>query len=239
MYNFDVYEVPGEPNAILKPLSAKRQWATDLPYQHVYKCFPMTLANQMGWGISFPDDIIFEWDGNKETLPSTVKVTAGHKWVYLDRGWGTVSFKTGLVFKTDEDVSMLSYPVPNSFIDGFQIFTTLISTSFFESTWQVAGQITRSNYKIVIPAGTTVSAVMPISLSQLDNSVATKRPFEELEYQKNTGSDYHRYNSMMQKLGKTTGNYRDGVNHEGKLYGKHEVKSIKLRYDNGNLPLDE
>jgi hypothetical protein len=157
----------------------------------------------------------------------------------MDRGWGTVSFNTGLVFKTDEDVSMLSYPVPNLFVEGFQLFTTLISTSFFESPWQVAGQITRSNYKIVLPARTPVSAVMPISLGQLNDSVATKKPFEELEYNKNTGYEYHKYNAMMQKLGKTTGNYRNGVNHKGVVYGKHEVKSIKLRYDNGNLPLDE
>jgi hypothetical protein len=238
MYNFDVYELPG-PTAILEPLSAKRQWATDLPYPHAYKCFPMTLANQMGYGISFPDDIILEWDGNMNVLPSSVKVTSGHKWVNMDRGWGTVSFNTGLIFKTNEDVSMLSYPVPNLFIEGFQLFTTLISTSFFESPWQVAGQVTRSKYKIVIPARTPVSAVMPISLGQLNESVGTKKPFEELEYNKNTGHEYHKYNAMMQKIGKTTGNYRDGVNHKGVVYGKHEVKSIKLRYDNGNLPLDE
>lgn len=238
MYKFDVYEVPG-PTAILEPLPVKRQWATDLPYPHAYKCFPVTLANQMGYGISFPDDIIFEWDGNKSVLPSSVRVTAGHKWVYLDRGWGTVSFKTGLIFKTDEDVSMLSYPVPNLFVDGFQIFTTLISTSFFESPWQVAGQITRSKYKIVLPARTPVSAVMPISLGQLNDSIATKKPFEELEYMKHTGDEYHKYNTMMQKLGKTTGNYRNGENHKGEVYGKHEVRNIRLRYDNGNIPLDE
>lgn len=36
---------------------------------------------------------------------------------------------------------------------------------------------------------------------------------------------------MQQKLGTFTGNYRDGVNHKGEVYGQHEVKSIKLRYD--------
>lgn len=239
MYNFDVYEIPGQNIAILEPLPVKRQWATDLPYPHAYKCFPVTLANQMGYGISFPDDIIFEWDGNQNILPSSIKVITGHKWVYMDRGWGTVSFKTGLIFKTDEDVSMLSYPVPNLFVDGFQIFTTLISTSFFESPWQVAGQVTRSKYKIILPARTPVSAVMPISLSQLNESIGTKKPFEELGYNKHTGDEYHAYNTMMQKLGETTGLYRNGENHKNEVYGKHEVKSIKLRYTNADIPLDE
>lgn len=238
MYKFDVYET-SKNTAILEPLPAKRKWATDLPYPHVYKCFPVTLANQMGYGISFPDDIVFEWDGNTSVLPSTIKVIEGHKWVYLDRGWGTVSFKTNLIFKTDEDVSMLSYPVPNLFVEGFQIFTTLISTSFFESPWQIAGQVTRSKYKIVLPAKTPVSAVMPISLAQLNESVAIKKPYNEKDHNKNTGDEYHAYNRMMQKMGEITNNYRNAENHKGEVYGSHELKSIKLRYDNGKLPLDE
>lgn len=238
MYKFDVYET-SKNTAILEPLPAKRKWATDLPYPHVYKCFPVTLANQMGYGISFPDDIVFEWDGNTSVLPSTIKVIEGHKWVYLDRGWGTVSFKTNLIFKTDEDVSMLSYPVPNLFVEGFQIFTTLISTSFFEGPWQIAGQVTRSKYKIVLPAKTPVSAVMPISLAQLNESVAIKKPYNEKDHNKNTGDEYHAYNRMMQKMGEITNNYRNAENHKGEVYGSHELKSIKLRYDNGKLPLDE
>jgi hypothetical protein len=228
MYNFDVYELPGR-TAILEPLSAKRQWATDHPYPNVYKCFPMTLANQMGYGISFPEDIVFEWDGI-----NSVNVISGNRWVYLDRGWGTVSFLTNLIFRTEEDVSMLSYPVPNLFVDGFQTFTALISTSFFESPWPVAGQITKLNHRIVLPAKTPVAAVMPISLGQLNNSVATKKRFDGNRIDPNTGEEYHEYNKMIQKMGKTTDNYRDGVNHKGEVYGKHEVKSIKLTYDKGN-----
>lgn len=227
MYNFDVYELPGRA-AILEQLPVKRQWATDHPYPNVYKCFPMTLANQMGYGISFPDDIVFEWDGE-----GSVNVISGDRWVYLDRGWGTVSFITNLIFRTDEDVSMLSYPVPNLFVDGFHTFTTLISTSFFEGSWPVAGQITKTNQRIILPARTPVSAVMPISLGHLNNSVGTKRSFNKSRIDPNTGEEYHEYNRMIQKLGKTTDNYRDGVNHKGEVYGKHEVKSIKLIYDRG------
>jgi hypothetical protein len=228
MYNFDVYELPGR-NAILEPLSAKRQWATDHEYPHVYRCFPMTLANQMGYGISFPEDIVFEWDGE-----NPVNVISGDRWVYLDRGYGTVSFNTGLIFKTDEDVSMLSYPVPNLFVDGFNIFTTLISTSFFENPWPTAGQITKLNSRITLPAKTPVSAVMPISLSQLDNSVATKKSFNGKEVNPNAGKEYQKHMRMANYVGKVTDRYRDGVNHKGEVYGNHEVKSIKLKYNRSN-----
>lgn len=227
MYDFDVYEFPGR-TAILEPLSAKRQWATEHLYPYVYKCFPMTLANQLGYGISFPEDIVFEWDGE-----SVVNIISGNKWVYLDRGYGTVSFNTGLTFKTNQDVSMLSYPVPNLFVDGFNIFTTLISTSFFESPFPVAGQITKFNSIITLPAKTPVSAVMPISLSQLDNSVATKKSFNG-KVEPNTGKQYHDHVREMNRIGKTTDNYRNAVNHKGEVYGEHEVKSIKLKYNKKN-----
>lgn len=231
MYNFDVYEFPGHA-AILEPLSAKRQWATDHEYPYVYKCFPMTLANQLGYGISFPEDIVFEWDGKNK-----VNVISGNKWVYLDRGYGTVSFNTGLTFKTDQDVSMLAYPVPNLFVEGFNIFTTLISTSFFEPPYPVAGQITKLNLRITLPAKTPVCAVLPISLSQLDNSVATKKSFNGKKVEPNTGKEYHDYSRAMNLLGKTTDFYRNALNLKGEIYGKHEVKSIKLIYNKGNNSL--
>jgi hypothetical protein len=225
MYSFDVYEFPGRA-AILEPLSAKRQWATDHEYPYVYKCFPMTLANQLGYGISYPDDIVFEWDGKNK-----VNVISGNQWVYLDRGYGTVSFNTGLTFKTDQDVSMLIYPVPNLFVEGFNIFTTLISTSFFESPLPAAGQITKTNLRITLPAKTPVFAVMPISLSYLDNSVATKKSLTGKKVEPNTGKEYHDHSRAINQMGKTTDNYRNAVNLKGEVYGSHEVKSIKLRYD--------
>jgi hypothetical protein len=230
MYNFDVYEMPGRDAAILAPLSAKRDWATNLPYPHAYKCFPLTSANQFGWGISFPDDIMFRWNGKWDASPNNIEVFSGHKWVHFNRGWGIVSFNTNLIFKTSENLTMLGYPVPNQFIDGFQVFTSLISTSFLQGPWSLAGQITRPKEMITIKAGTPVGAIMPMPLHQINESVATKKPFADLNWDLKHLSEYNVVVEKANRSGKITNFYRDAVDHKNNKLGDHEVKSIKLWY---------
>jgi len=230
MHNFDVYEMPGN-SAILSPLSAKREWATDLPYPHAYKCFPITLANQFGWGISFPDDIMFRWNGNYNPFDNNIEVFSGHKWLSFNRGWGIVSFNTGLVFKTDENLTMLGYPVPNQFIDGFQVFTSLISTSFFQKPYQLAGQITRAKEMITIKAGTPVGAIMPVSLTDINESTATKKPFADLNMDMQELSDYSDVINKANKNNEITNFYRNATDHKNKKLGNHELRSIKLWYN--------
>jgi hypothetical protein len=229
MYNFDVYEMPGN-SATLAPLSAKREWATTLPYPHAYKCFPITLANQFGWGISFPDDIMFRWNGKMDATADNIEVFSGHKWVDFNRGWGIVSFNTGLVFKTSEDLTMLGYPVPNEFIDGFQVFTSLISTSFFQKPYQLAGQITRAKEMITIKAGTPVGAIMPMPLADINESTATKKPFAHLNMDMQSLVEYSAIVGEANRNGEITNFYRNGVDHKDTKLGNHEVKSIKLWY---------
>ena len=155
---------------ILEPLSAKREWMDNTFESHAYKCFPVSLSNQLGWGISFPEDISFIWDGISDSSPDHVKILSGQKYAYSGRANGTISFNSGLVFKTDANLSLLSMPVPNLFIDGAVPFTTIMSSSFFAGPLPVAWMITKPNEVITIKAGTPVVAILPIDLSSLNNS---------------------------------------------------------------------
>ena len=217
-----------DPSVKFEPLSGDRQWQDELPDNHAYRCFPLTLANRYGWGISFPEDISFIWNGIKSASKDNVKALSGGEWIYFDRGWGTVSFKTGLFFETDKDVTMLGYPVPNSFINDFQIFTYLISTSFYRP-WQLAGQITEPNKVITIKAGTPVGAVMPVSLAQIDNSEAVRVSTDQMQIDFKYMSEYSKEVSKKNKQGEWTNFYRNATNHFEEKIGEHEVKSIKIR----------
>ena len=135
MYQIKAYKVNNNP-ANIEPLSVKREWMDQTYDAHAYKCFPVSLTNQLGWGISFPEDISFIWDGISDSSKDHVKVLKGNKYVYTDRSNATISFKTGLMFKTDEDITLLQMPVPNSFIYGATPFTALISTSFYKEDRQ-------------------------------------------------------------------------------------------------------
>lgn len=216
--------------ANIEQLSATREWMDNSHDRHAYMCFPMALTNRLGWGISFPGDIRFVWDGIDDTTPDHVKILEGHEWASGKRGNATISFETGLVIKTEPNVTMLTMPVPNQFIAGTQCFTTLLSTSFYMPEFPVAWKITKANEEILIPAGTPVASIIPLSLATLQNDYVmevTDEPVTQ-EY----WAEVIRYGEVAQEknsVGDWSKMYRDAVKWDGTPAGAHETKSIKLK----------
>jgi hypothetical protein len=228
MTNFSVYRTRQD-SADIKQLSIKREWMDNTYDRHAYHCFPVTLTNGLGWGVSFPEDISFVWDGVFDSSPDRIKILKGEKYVFTGRGQATVSFNTGLIFLTDDDTSLLTMPVPNQFIPGASPFTTLISTSFFKGELPIAWMVTIPHLEITIPAGTPVASVMPISLSELQNKellVIDSPPVAEF-FEPMVG--YSEVASEASKSGKWAHLYRDAVTATGAPMGRHEVKAIKLK----------
>ena len=214
----------------IEQLSATRGWMDESADRHAYMCFPLTITNRLGWGISFPEDIVFIWDGIDDTTPDHVKILKGDKYASPKRCNATISFETGLIFRTDPDVSTLTMPVPNQFIAGTQCFTTLLSTSFYKPELPIAWKITEANKEITIPAGTPVAAIIPVSLTDLETKY-------EMEIDPNPPSyeyweEVSKYGEVAQeknRQGDWSKMYRDAVDYEGKKVGAHETKSIRLK----------
>jgi len=234
MFEIDVYKISPSAGEI-KQLPVKRDWMDDTDNAHAYKCFPLSLTNSLGWGISFPEDITFIWDGvSTSSEPDHVKILSGHKYAYTSRENATISFRTGLLIRTQPNVTMLSIPAPNYILDGVQPLTALISTSFFKGEFPAAWRVTRPDVEITIPAGTPVMSLIPISLSELNNSEAHIRPMYELEPNFFPGGDYSKIVKDINNSGKWTNFYRDGVDHHGNKIGEHEVKSLRFKTSDGS-----
>jgi hypothetical protein len=151
----------------IEQTNLKRDWMEDTLDGHAYKCFPVSLANTIGWSISFLDDIEFIWDGVSDTSADHVKIISDPgQLCTTQRANATISFYSGIFFETEPDVSMLQIVPPNFFVDGATPFTTVISTSIFKEAIPIAWKITRPNTVIKIPAGMPVATFIPISLSK-------------------------------------------------------------------------
>jgi hypothetical protein len=220
----------GDNVATIEQLPAKRSWMDETQGKHAYMCFPVSLTNRLGWGISFPKDISFIWDGITDTTPDHITILEGEEFVYTGRGNATISFLTGLIFRTDKDTTMLTMPVPNQFIRGAQCYTTLMSTSFYHPEMPIGWRITEPNIKITIPAGTPVAAVLPLSLGALESDyemvISSDRPTQEYwdELRK-----YGDAAEIKNGVGDWSKMYREALNYKGESIGQHETKSIKLK----------
>lgn len=230
--NFEVYKV-GMETAKISPLTIKRQWMDDTFDKHAYHCFPISLSNGLGWSISFPKKISFIWDGISDSTDTHVKVLSGNEFVSTSRANATISFNTNLVIRTPDNLSMMAMPTPNWPIDGVWPFTTIISTSFFRGIFPIAWRITRANEIITIPADTPVASIMPISLSQLNNSEAIIRNYSDLPSDFFPKEDYGQIVSDINKQGKWTDFYRNATDHLGNKLGEHEVKALRLKVVDG------
>jgi hypothetical protein len=233
MIKLNAYKIPGTPfHANITPLSAKRNWMDETAHKHAYRCFPLTLSNQVGWGLSFPEDITFMWDGVTSTYPDNVKVLQGEKYCETGRGHSTINFKTNLRFVTDKNYSLLSFPVPNHFVDGATAITSILSTSFFEGPLPVAWKITRPFTPITIKANDPIIAIMPISLSELNNSTVNLDQESNAPVIKRdiplTLEGAMEAAEKARIEGRWTDYYRDAVDYMGNSLGEHEVKSLKL-----------
>jgi hypothetical protein len=123
----------------------------------------------------------------------------------------------------------LFFGPPNLIVDGASPLTNIISTSFWNSPIPVSWKITKPNVPITFKANEPFMAVMPISLSNLNESTMNlnKNPYDINEYHKKL-TDYGNVILENNKIPKWSDFYRSATDQHGSKIGEHEVKKIKL-----------
>lgn len=231
MYNISVEKFNGGIFDI-SPMSIKRDWMDETADNHAYRCFPVTQANVVGWSLFCTEDISFIWDGVNDQTGSHVEIFSPEG-SYSGRGQSSISLNTGLVFRTDQDVSILTINPVNYFNEEFETMSSLISTSFYDNPLPLAIKARVANKKVVIKAGTPIATIIPISLTSLNNTeiniVEYKDPGRKRE-QANIA--YGEAAQVINSSGNWTDWYRNAVNEKQESLGSHEVKTLKLSVKN-------
>jgi hypothetical protein len=226
---FDAYVIP-DSGVNISQLSAKRSWMDNVADAHAYHCFPLSLTNALGWGISFDEDISFIWDGiDTDREDGHIQIISGKKYVNENRRSATLSFDTFTRFVTDENTTLLTMPVPNLFIDGIHLYTTLISTSFFRYPLPIAAKIVKPNTLITIPAKTPIAAIIPISLQEINSYELTLNDYVFSKEEELKSKRYGDASQLKNKVGEWTHFYRNATDENNIPVGKHELKTLRLR----------
>ena len=223
---FKVYKHPDYDTDffVLKP---NRDWMDESIDRQAYKCLPVTLANCLGWSFSIPEDISFILHSST----NTVEILSGSKYSSVDRTNGTISFISGLTIQSETPTSLLIMPVPNQFIDGVSPFTSIVNTSVLRAPIPSAWKVTKYDEKITIKTGTPIAAIIPLSLTKLQDTQfqVMDLPLND-EYFKSV-DDYRKRFTEMISSGGYTNMYRDAVDHLGNARGQHELKVLRLNLD--------
>ena len=220
----------------IAPMSIKRDWMDITSEGHAYRCFPITQSNVVGWSLSCAEDIEFIWDGINDQTPDHIKIIKAPEGSYSGRGQSSISFNTGLVFKTEKDLSLFTINPVNYFSNDFETMSNVISTSFLDNPLPLAIKAKKSNEKITIKAGTPVATIIPISLSVLNNSSIQIFDYKDQDGKREESKRlYGEAAQVINSSGKWTDWYRDAVNEKGENLGEHEVKVLKLSVEDNTI----
>jgi hypothetical protein len=227
MFNISVEKTQGCIFEI-SPMSIKRDWMDDTSENHAYRCFPVTQANVVGYSLSCKKDIEFIWDGINDQTGDRV-IISSPEGAYSGRGQSSISLNTGLVFKTDENVSIFTINPVNYFSDEFETMSSIISTSFYDNPLPLAIKAKSANKKVIIKAGTPVATIIPISLTQLNNTSISIVDYKDEDRKRvEANISYGEAAQVINSSGGWTDWYRNAVNEKQESLGSHEVKTLKL-----------
>lgn len=235
MLNISVEKTSGSSFSI-EPMSIKRDWMEQTSERHAYRCFPVTQSNIIGWSIFCNTDIEFIWDGINDQTSEHIDIIKAPPGSYSGRGQSSISFSTGLVFRTDPNISLFTINPVNYFSAEFETMSSLMSTSFYDNPLPLAVKAKTANKKIVIQSGTPLATIVPISLSELNNTIINIVNYKD-EGNKRAQANIS-YGEAAQKIntaGDWTDWYRDAVNEKGESLGSHEVKVLKLGVENHTI----
>ncbi len=228
MFNILVEKMQGNPFDIA-PMTIKREWMDATSENHAYRCFPVTQANVIGYSLSCNEDINFFWDGINDQTADHIEIIKAPEGSYGGRGQSSISLNTGLVFRTEKDVSILTINPVNYFNEDFETMSNLISTSFYDNPLPLAIKAKSPNKNVVIKAGTPLATIIPISLTNLNNSTIEIVKYKDEDRSRhNANVSYGDAAQVINSSGNWTDWYRDAVDEKGESLGSHEVKTLKL-----------
>ncbi len=209
-------------------MSIKRDWMDQTSENHAYRCFPVTQANVVGYSLSCKEDIEFIWDGINDQSGDRVKIFNPER-AYSGRGQSSISLDTGLIFRTEQDVSIFAINPVNYFSDEFETMSSVISTSFYDNPFPLALKAKVANKNVVIKAGTPVATIIPISLTNLNNTIIKIVDYKDEDRKRvEANISYGEAAQVINSTGQWTDWYRNAVNEKQESLGSHEVKTLKL-----------
>jgi Family of unknown function (DUF6065) len=163
----------------LRPSPARRHWMDEVP--HAYKCLPLVIANQWGWQILCPTDVIVTWSGDPN--PSGLQVEVAPEFapaIKSQFGLGIVTFSPPWLFRTPPGWDLYLKGPSNRWKSNCIALDGVIETWWLNYTFTV-------NWKLVFPgtvrfsAGESIGQLIPVPHATFQESTATEAPIRLVE----------------------------------------------------------
>ena len=163
----------------LRPSPPRRHWMDELP--HAYKCLPLVIANQWGWQILCPTDVVVTWDGDPNLSGLHIDVAPQYLPAIKSQfGAGIVTFSPPWLFRTPPGWDLYLKGPSNRWKPNCVPLEGVIETWWLNYTFTL-------NWKLVEPGtvffarGESLGQLVPVPHATFHDSTALEAPIGLLE----------------------------------------------------------
>lgn len=156
----------------LIPLPRQRAWMTDSPGAFAYRCLPLAIANQAGWGITLSRGFSAKWTGGASAASVRVYFDDDGQTVFpaqTEFGNGILTLEVPYLFRTPPGVALWVRGLPNSPKAGCWPLEGIVETDWSSMTFTMNYQLTVTDEWVRFERGDIYCAVTPIRLDLLES----------------------------------------------------------------------
>lgn len=144
--------------------SPKREWMDE--YIHMYRCLPMTIANQNGWVIPAPCNIQTVWFGGQDRRSMHFWLDADYNvpnsWVKCHFVGGVITFEFDFMVRTSPGTNLLVRGAPNFYVSGAVPLEGVVESDWLNYSFTMNWKVTETNKVVYFKKGDPICFLQPI-----------------------------------------------------------------------------
>jgi hypothetical protein len=215
------------------PASPKRDWMDE--YNHIYRCLPMTIANQNGWVVPCPCDIQAVWFGGQDRRamhfwvdPEYNQFSTEHHWVKCHFVGGVITFEFDFMIRTNPGTNLLVRGAPNFFIEGAVPLEGVVETDWLDYSFTMNWRLTTPDKVVRFKKGDPICFLQPIPHNYAETF---SFDIDFLENNRELNEKFHAYNNSRGEFMK-----RRQEGKEKNVWQRHYFNGKNVK---GNAPIGE
>lgn len=163
----------------LRPSPSRRHWMDESP--HAYKCLPLVIANQWGWQILSPTEVVVTWDGDPSLSGLRVDVAPQYQPAIKSQfGSGIVTFSPPWLFRTPPGWDLYAKGPSNRWKPNCVPLEGVIETWWLNYTFTLNWKLVEPG-TVVFAQGESLGQLVPVPHGTFQNASAVEAPIGLLE----------------------------------------------------------
>jgi hypothetical protein len=155
---------------LIRASELDRHWMDATAERFAYRCLPLNMANQHGWEILCPVDVVARWNGGCSTTDIEIRTTgAEHLAPQSHFGSGILTFQVGALICTEPGYNLWVTGPVNRAKDAIQPLSGLVETDWSPYTFTMNWQFTRAQETVSFTLGEPICHFFPVPRALPEN----------------------------------------------------------------------